>query len=123
MAIGAEDAGEAGSGGGSEDADAERADEPMLGLADELLRAFRGGEDGTGFVEKNPAGRSQFHAAGGAFKKGDAQFRLQSFYLCAEGRLGDVETLGRAPKIQFLGDNNKIAKMSQFHGFILTSYQ
>lgn len=36
--------------------------------------------------------------------------------LIADGRLGDVETVGGTAKIQFRGDGNEVTKMAQFHG-------
>ena len=69
--------------------------------------------DGTVYLifqpaEENLAGLRQQNGTGGSFKKPHVEFFLEVLDLRAQGRLGDVQSLGGAPKIQFLGHGHEI---------------
>ena len=104
-----EDFGEQGPGGGRDDAEAQGADEAVLGLADELLGMGGGAEDAAGFAEKNLAGGGEVDGAGGAVEKAHAEFLLEILNLRAESGLRDAQALGGAAEIQFLRHGDEIA--------------
>ncbi|MNP16155.1 hypothetical protein D3C76_1085390 [compost metagenome] len=72
-------------------------------------------EDLPGLVEEQPAGFGQAHAAIGAIQQARADFFLQGLDLLAQRRLGNAQLLGGAAEMQFLGDGDEVAQVSQFH--------
>jgi hypothetical protein len=51
----------------------------------------------------------------GPFQQLHAQFLFQLLDGAAEGRLGEMEALGGSPEVEFFGDSDKAADLSQFH--------
>ena len=99
------------------------------GVADAELAAFALGEgldglhgllgaeeDGAGFAEEEMAGFGEGDRFGGAAEEFDAKFFLEIADLAAEGRLGDVEALGGAGDVLFLGHDDEVAEVPEFHG-------
>ena len=63
------------------------------------------------FAEQRLAGLSQRHGgASAAVQEPGAEAALELLQVAAERRLGDVESLGRAPEVQLLGDRDEVTE-------------
>src|SRR6185436_19874043 len=60
-------------------------------------------------------GLRQLHLASRATEKLGAELVLDLADLLTEGRLADVQAFRRASKVQFLGECDDIAQVSEFH--------
>ena len=69
-------------------------------------------QDAPGVVEEQSARLRQAHPALAALEQLRAQLRLQRLDLLAQRRLADVQALGGAGEVQFLGDGDEIAQVA-----------
>jgi hypothetical protein len=65
-------------------------------------------------LQEGLAGSGQAYGAGGAVEEWISQQLFEPAYLLGERRLGKMEALRCASKVQLLGDRDKVTKMSQF---------
>jgi hypothetical protein len=65
-------------------------------------------------LQQGLAGGGQAYGARSADKERVSEQLFQLAYLLGEGRLGKMEALRCASKVQLLGNRDKVAKMSQF---------
>jgi hypothetical protein len=75
--------------------------------------------------EEQSTGLAQLDPTIGAFEQPRAHLLLQRLNLLAQRWLRDAQHLGGAAEMQFFGDGDEVAQMTQFHGFPLgrKSYQ
>ncbi|MNG02321.1 hypothetical protein D3C84_853470 [compost metagenome] len=66
--------------------------------------------------EEQPTGFAQFDPTIGTFKKPCADFLFQRLNLLAQRWLRDAQHLCGAAEVQFFGDGDEVAQMTQFHG-------
>jgi hypothetical protein len=64
-------------------------------------------------LQQGLAGSGQAYGAGGAEEEWISQQLFELAYLLGEGRLGKMEALRRASEMQFLGNRDKVTKVSQ----------
>ena len=76
---------------------------------------LRLGEDPTRLVQHGGAGRGERDAALRTGEQLHTQLRLELADLLTDGRLRNVQPLGRAPEVQFLGDGDEVPQMPKFH--------
>jgi hypothetical protein len=96
-------------------ADAQLARFAPLGPACRHGRLLRQGQDAPRIVEEQRARLRQPHGALVALEQLRAQFRFQRLDLLAQGRLADMQALGRAREVQLFGDGDKVTQVAQFH--------
>ena len=116
LAVAVDDGGEVGrKRRGKRKADAQLARFAPLRPARRDGRLFRQGQDAPRIVEEQRTRLRQAHGALVALEQLRAQFRFQRLDLLAQRRLADVQALGRAREVQFLGDGDKVTQVAQFH--------
>ncbi len=76
-------------------------------------------QGGQGLGQEQGALLGQLHAMAITLEQLRAHILFQCPYLRAQGRLDDVQALGRAAKVQFFGDGDKGAQVFEFHGPLL----
>jgi hypothetical protein len=85
----------------------------MLGRAGRFIGLA---QDAPRLVEKDGAGGGQRDASSSPMEKIDAQLELELPDLLAQRGLSEMQTLGRTPEVQLLGDGNEVAKSTKLHG-------
>lgn len=75
------------------------------------------GEDLASVTQETFARREQGHSAGRSREKRGPELVLEGADLAAQGWLRDVEALGGAADVPFLGDGNEVADLRETHGF------
>ena len=75
------------------------------------------------FFYDQPSSVGQSHAPLGAIEQSHSEFILELADLLAQGRLRDMQALGGAAEVEFFGDRDEIAQVSQFHMQYISSYQ
>ncbi len=72
------------------------------------------------FQEQAP-GLAELDPTIGAFEQARPHLLLQRLDLLAQGRLGDAQHLGCTAKMQFFGDSDEVAQVTQFHEGLIKS--
>ncbi len=83
---------------------------------DRIDRLVHAKQNGPRFVQENLAGLGQGERLGRAAEKFHTELGFEIANLAAQRRLRDMEPGRGARDVLFLGHDDKIAKMSQFHG-------
>jgi len=76
---------------------------------------FRPRDDGPSFREEYSASVRQLDAPRRPMEEARLQLILETPNLLAQGRLRDVESGCRSPKMTFLGDRQEVAQVPQLH--------
>ncbi len=100
-------------GDGRDHADSKDADEGIRvepGCGDEVLER---GEHGSASLDQSPSGSGQAHFSTIPLKKLNPQCPLEFRHLGAQGRLGDMTTLGGLPEIEFFSDRDHVLKLAE----------
>ena len=79
------------------------------------LRAGGEGDDLAGISQEKAAGRGQLDVPAVANEQRAPDARLERLDLLRQRRRGDMQTLGRAPEVQLLGDGDEVTQLAQFH--------
>jgi len=70
-------------------------------------------------VEEHAPGRKQGHAARRALEELRPDLVFERANLPTQGRLRDVEALGSAPHVAFLGNGDEVADLREAHASIM----
>ena len=73
-------------------------------------------------LEHHLAGGCELDAARGPVQQRLAELGLEAADLLGEGRLRDVQALGGAAEVPFLGDGDEVAQLSQIHAATYIEY-
>jgi len=73
------------------------------------------GDDLTGISQEKAAVRRQLDVPAVANEQRAPDARLERLDLLRQRRRGDMQTLGRAPEVQLLGDRHEVTQLTQFH--------
>src|SRR5215472_18307000 len=98
-----EDVCEQRAGSGSNNPDAQDADQAELGFSNQSFGMGGCFKDAVGLLQKDLPGWREHHRARGPLEQADAEFRFESLDLRAERRLRQPQPLGGASKVQFFG--------------------
>src|SRR5262249_32641717 len=111
----AQNRGQGGVGGGAGKPDAQKARRPLRGTAG-------GPGDPPGrrgcaasLFQNRPSRVGQLHTPPGAIEQPDSELVFELANLLAQRRLCDMQSCGSAAEMQFLGNRNEIAEVSQLH--------
>jgi hypothetical protein len=96
-------------------ADGDGAAQQSLHGGDRVTGGGDAGERTAGLGEKRAAGLGEADVACAADEERRPELPLQGTDRRRQARLGDVQALGRAGEVFFLGDGDEVLKVTQFH--------
>jgi len=98
-----------------DDAQAQRPEHACFGLLSDLPRTLGGGDQLAAFVNKSSAGLRERDLAGRAIEQASPELAFKPQDRLAQGRLGHVQTPGRAPEVQLLGDREEVEGLTNLY--------